>query len=229
MTYNIAPDYTVTLIYDYTGTPRDASAPQYRSPDNRLVEPVKLRPTGVSELGQVILTELDSALGAKDAGLITAARLEIEAILPRAHLDKASRSMRDAKFQLLLAALQKIDAAADKSFDPRDVPMANMAPPQGKDGRLYDSGISPDSIKDPEVRAEYQRMLSANSDKAARYRQQWGVFSARRDWLRVLEEFRRDQYSDGVDDTNTINLLVAAEIKDAALKKEVTELLAAKK
>jgi len=231
VTYNIAPGYRVILFYDYTGIPRDATgkALQYQSPDNRLLEPVKLRPTGVSELGRVLLAELDSALVTNDYGLISAARFELEAIIPRTHFEKADQAIRDAKFQLLLAALQKIDAAEDKSFDPKDVPMANMAPPQGKDGRLYDSGISPDSIKDPEVRAEYQRMLAANSVKAARYNRQWKILSARRDWLRIVEEFRWDQYGGGVDDTHTIVLLVAAEIKNTGLRKEVTELLAAKK
>lgn len=231
VTYDIAPGYTVIIFYDYTGIPRDATgrALQYQSPDNRVLAPVKLRPTRASELRQVLLAELAAALATYDAGLINAARSEIESILPRAHVERASRAVRDAKFQLMLAALQKANAVDDKSFDPNDVPMANMAPPRGSDGRLYDSGISPESIKDPAVREEYKRMLAANSLKAVSYNRRVVLYNARRDWIRIVEEFYRDQYDGGVDDTNAISQLVAAEIKNAALEKEVTELLAAKK
>jgi len=229
VTYNISPDYKVILFYDFTGIPRNATGQQFRSQDNRLLAPVKLMPTWTTEQRQVLLAKLDAVLATYDAAMLGALLGEIAAVTPQNHFENAHRIMRDSKFQLLLAALQKIDAAEDKSFDPKDVPMANMAPPQGKDGRLYDSGISPDSIKDPEVRAEYQRMLAANSVKAARYNRQWKILSARRDWLRIVEEFRWDQYGGGVDDTHTIVLLVAAEIKNTGLRKEVTELLAAKK
>jgi len=231
VTYDIAPGYTVIVFYDYTGVPRDVTgkALQYQSPDNRLLAPVKLRPTGVSELRQVMLAELDAALTAKDAALITAARMEIESIIPRANVERASRALRDAKFQLMLAALQKVDAADDKSFDPNDLPMVNIGPPRGRDGRTYDSGISPDSIKDPVVREEYKRMLAANAAKAARNAPRAALYGARMDWIRSVAGFCRDQYDGEVDDRDTINRLVAAELKSAALKKEFSELLVARK
>ncbi len=107
--------------------------------------------------------------------------------------------------------------------------MRNVTPPMSKDGRGYDSGISPDSIRDTDVRNEYKRMLVANATKAERYAKQKALYNARWDWIRTVEFFRRDQYDDNAADVNTIAQLVDLEIKDPALKKEVTELLAVKK
>ncbi len=233
VTYTVAPGYTVIVFYDYTGIPRDADdqASQHYSPDNRVLEPVKIWPAAVSEQRQVIMAGLAKALAAKDATAITAVRLEIEAIPPRAYVEKSSRAVRDTKLRLWLATLQKVDATQDKSFDPNDRGFINIAPPAGRGGKQHTfiSGMSPDDIKDPEVREEYKRMIAANAAKIERYSRRVVLYNARWDWIRTVEYFRRDQYDDSAEDTATIAQLVVAEIKDPALKKEVSALLMVKK
>ncbi len=107
--------------------------------------------------------------------------------------------------------------------------MRNVTPPKSKDGRGYDSGISPDSIQDTDARNEYKRMIAANKAKIERYAKQIALYNARWDWIRVIAVFRVDFFNDSTDDVNAIEQLVDLEIKDPGLKKEVTELLAVKK
>lgn len=233
ITYTVAPGYTVYVQYDYTGVPRDANGKTlgYYSPDNILLAPVKLRPAGFSELRQVMLAELASALATKEARLIADTRMEFEMLQPWANIEKGSRASRDAKFQLLLAALQKVDEADDKSFDPNDpntITYMNMMPRPRTGGipEGYVSGMAPESIKDPVVRAEYKRAIALNAAKAARNAPRSALYAARMDWVRAAAYFCRNQYDSGIDDRDTVNRLVAAELKSAALKKVLADLVA---
>lgn len=233
LTYTVAPGYTVIVHYDYAGSPRDAHGKllDRYSPDNRLLAPVRLRPTGASDLRRVMLGELDAALATKEAAAIAASRMEFWSIFPRGNIEHASPAVRDAKLALLLAALQKVDAASDKRFDPNDpenIVYLNMMP-RPREGGIpegYVSGMSPDSIKDPVVREDYKRMLALNADKAARIAPKRALYQARQDWIREVARFCRDQYGGGPHDTATIDRLVAVEIHDPSLKREFTETLA---
>ncbi len=178
-----------------------------------------------------MLAKLDSALAAKDSALINTARREIESLPPRAHIDKANGKEYVAKFQLMLAALHKVAAVQDPDFDPNDRGFINITPPMRKSSipQTIISGMSPDDIKDPQVREEYKRMIAANAAKIERYNAKRSLYNAREDWIRVIEEFRMVFFGDSAEDVNTIARLVDLEIKDPALKKEVTELLTVKK
>ena len=199
-----------------------------------LVSPMRAsstEPAGASEQRQAMLTKLDTALAAKDRELINTARREIESLPPRVYIDKAKGKEYVTKFQLMLAALHKVAAAQDPSFDPNDRGRVNITPPMRKSSTpqtIY-SGMSPDEIKDPEVREEYKRMIATNAVKVERYNAKRPLYDARDDWIRVIEEFRTGFFGDSAEDVNTIAQLVYLEIKDPALKKEVTELLAVKK
>ncbi len=233
LTYTVAPGYTVVVHYDYAGSPRD---PQGKlldrySPDNRLLAPVKVRPTGAVDLRRVMLAELDAALATKEAKAIATARMEFWSIFPRGNIERASPAVRDAKLSLLLAALQKVDAANDKRFrpnDPENIVYLNLMPRPREGGipEAYVSGMSPDSIKDPVVREDYKRMLALNAAKAARNAPRMALYQARLDWIREVARFCRDQYDGEPHDQATIARLVAAEINDDSLKREFTETLA---
>lgn len=131
----------------------------------------------------------------------------------------------------MLAALHRVAAVQDPTFDPNDRGFINITPPRRKGSipQTIISGMPPDDIKDPEIREEYKRMIAANAAKIKRYNAKRPLYDARWDWIRTVEFFRRDQYDDNAEDVNTIAQLVDLEIKDPALKKEVTELLAVKK
>ena len=233
ITYTVAPGYTVLVHYDYAGSPRDAQGKllDRYSPDNRLIAPLRLRPTGASDLRRVMLGELDAALATKEEATIAAARMEFWSIFPRGNIERASPAARDAKLALLLAALQIVDAANDKTFDPEapeNIVYLNMMPRPREGGipEAYVSGMSPDSIKDPVVREDYKRMLALNAAKLVRNAPKMALYQARRDWIRSVAGFCRDHYDGGPHDLATIDRLVAAEINDLSLKREFTETLA---
>ena len=237
ISYAVAPPYTVFVSYDYTGVPRDAQGKilERYSPDNRLLRPVKLRPILFRELRVVMLAELATALASKNVPAITDVSRDIQINMPpRADLEKSIRGVRDAKLSLWLAALQKVDAACDKGFDPKDPnnrAYLTVSPPMSMNGhpQILLPGISPDSIADPMVREEYKRRIADNEEKLKRLNEKMPLYNIRGDWLRVIQSCRQGQYGDGVEDTEMIAQIIATEIKDAALRKEVTELLVAKK
>jgi hypothetical protein len=84
----------------------------------------------------------------------------------------------DARRQTLeawLSVLARIDAAHDPKFDPDDPPAARVAPPTPPGHRPYATGIDPQQIADPQVRADYERARAENEQKAERARRHWDL------------------------------------------------------
>lgn len=86
-----------------------------------------------------------------------------------------------------LSIVAAIDRQLDPHFDPNDVPAANIIPP--KSGRVQlPSGVDPQAIPDPAVRAEYEAALEKNKEKAEQYLVQTRL---RRMDLRVSSDVNR--------------------------------------
>ncbi|MGB7068425.1 MAG: hypothetical protein WBD22_02940 [Pyrinomonadaceae bacterium] len=71
---------------------------------------------------------------------------------------------RRERVRLWLHALHRLEVEKDENFDPDDVPSLNVAPPTGV--RVGFAGMSPEAIKDPKLRAEYEAAIEANAKKA---------------------------------------------------------------
>lgn len=76
---------------------------------------------------------------------------------------------RRERVGLWLHALRRIERETDPSFDPNDLFVMNVRPPAGAN---IPSGASPSAIKDPEMRAEYERLIEENIKKAEYYNRQ---------------------------------------------------------
>jgi hypothetical protein len=78
----------------------------------------------------------------------------------------AALALRDKKLQRLLSIFNHIDAKRDPRFDPKDLPQMTATPPF--EGGLP-SGVAPEEIRDPAVRAAYEKEIAANQAKAKAY------------------------------------------------------------
>lgn len=70
----------------------------------------------------------------------------------------------------------------DEAWDPSDVPAVNLVPPAATG---LPSGVSPEAVKDPALRAIYERDIEANRKKAERHSHQHRI--------RQMEEHLYDQ------------------------------------
>jgi len=66
-------------------------------------------------------------------------------------------------------AWQRLENELDKKFDFNDLPERNVAPPLGTN---LPSGIAPEDVEDPKLRAEYEATLAKNKQKAQNYNRQ---------------------------------------------------------
>lgn len=97
-------------------------------------------------------------------------------------------SVRKSQAELWVRAIQMIDAKSDRDFNFDDVPEMNIAAPGP-----YPSGISPASIKEPELREQYEQAIAANKRKANKYLFQHelkaiksGIFKEAKEYLVAL-------------------------------------------
>ncbi len=78
---------------------------------------------------------------------------------------------RRKKLELLLSALKEMDHAIDPKFDPERRPMSQPPLPAGAPLEL-NIGVSPSSIEDPKLRAEYEQAIEDHRSYARYYNAQ---------------------------------------------------------
>lgn len=95
-------------------------------------------------------------------------------------------SLLALKLRHLFTTINYIDAKLIPGFDFSKMPMLNVAPPFGSE---YPAGVAPESIREPEIRAEYERALAENDARNAQYSLQSDLREADK---KCLEIFQRD-------------------------------------
>lgn len=76
------------------------------------------------------------------------------------------KTIRAEKLTLLLDILNQIDGKRIVNFDFEDLPTMSVSPPPETG---LPSGVDPAEIKDPAAKAKYERAVTENQQKAARY------------------------------------------------------------
>jgi hypothetical protein len=92
-------------------------------------------------------------------------------------------TIRRDRVRLWLKAFMHLEKAINREFDFRDLPRANLSPP----GNKYRSGVSPESINEPDIREQYVKLLKANTEKSKRYALQRELHDLEKAYLRELE------------------------------------------
>ena len=111
---------------------------------------------------------------------------------PNAPKGRSWEELRRQDVKVRLHAWRRLLDSIDHVWDPNDLPVSNVVPPPATG---LPSGIAPEAIQDPKLRAEYEAAIEANRQKAERYAQQ----NALRKWLerypKRTEEFIVQAYS----------------------------------
>jgi hypothetical protein len=111
---------------------------------------------------------------------------------PRAPKGQEWANRRKQDVEVRFHVLRRLIDVIDPDWDPNDKPLLNVSPPYGT---TISAGASPEHIKDPKLRADYEAAIEKNKQKAERYLEQ----SRLRKWLKRFpknaEEYMVDAYS----------------------------------
>ena len=134
--------------------------------------------------------------------------------------DENFEIQRKSITQKWLNAWSKLETDLDPNFDFEDVPMLNIAPPEGSG---MPAGVDPKEIGDPKLRAEYEQMIEENARKAANYQQQLGLRELAKNYRSSMlayfsANYTREQFRE-------VRTLVESMLRESALKKEIYEAL----
>jgi len=136
-------------------------------------------------------------------------------------LDETSwRSLREQKTELWLAARRRVAKSVDPTFDLEDRPFLNVPTPAGSGAR---AGSSPESIKDPKLRAEYQIAVAQNSAKAQRYNDQYWLKRNAPHFYEETERYLVNAYSRAPADLAQVERLLSQYGDDSALRGRILE------
>jgi hypothetical protein len=116
-----------------------------------------------------------------------------------------------------LHALKRLETEKDPNFDPNDVGRLNVTPPEGVPVRL--SGMSPESIKDPKLRAEYENAIKANSRKLEYFNQQYRLRQDEEFIVKHAVKYISVMYAQSPSNMAELNKLM----RDANISKDVQE------
>ncbi len=121
------------------------------------------------------------------------------------------KPLREHKAALWLEARRGVMASIDPGFDIEDRPMLNVAAPLGSG---VPSGSSPESIRDPKLRAEYEAAIAANFAKARRYNEQSWLKSNAPRFYEETERYLVNAYSRPPADLAGLERLLAKYVDD---------------
>ena len=93
---------------------------------------------------------------------------------------------RKKDIDIRLHAWKRLTDAVDPKWDPNDLPKINITPPPSTG---LPSGIAPEAIQDPKLRAEYEKAIEQNEQKAKKYSEQYELHK----WLKKYPD-RAEKY-----------------------------------
>jgi len=132
--------------------------------------------------------------------------------------DAAWKDLRRQKAQFWLEAWLRVSKAIDPSFDFDDRPLLNVAPPLSTG---LPAGVSPSSIENPRLRAEYEHAIAQNHAKIERYNQQsWLKLNGQRVFKEV-EQYLVNAYSRAPSDLQELQQLLSRYVQDASVRDRI--------
>lgn len=117
-----------------------------------------------------------------------------------------------------LHAWKRLNDGIDPNWDPKDRPMFHPPLPKGVNGP---SGVAPEAIKDPTLRAEYERAIALNSAKAKRFNEQYSRRNLRKSYTRQIERLITNSYSKPPLDENEMEEFLKTFVSDPAFANQL--------
>jgi hypothetical protein len=130
----------------------------------------------------------------------------------------AWEDLRRQKAEVWLEAWRRVTQATDPNFDFNDRPLLNVAPPPSTG---LPAGVSPSSVRNPQLRAEYEHAIAQNRAKIERYNQQsWLKLDGPR-VVKEVEEYLVNAYSRAPSHLEELQQLLSRYTKDASVRDRV--------
>jgi hypothetical protein len=108
-------------------------------------------------------------------------------------------------------AWQRLENAVDRTWDPNDVPVENVGPPEGVSGF---PGMPPELIKDRASRAKYEDAIKKNKEKIRIHNEQLRLRSLKKRYLRIIKKYIGDTYSMPPENKDEVRSLIESSVKD---------------
>jgi hypothetical protein len=135
--------------------------------------------------------------------------------------------IRKSYAQALLHAWQRVEKTIDVNWDPDDMGVRHVLPPGGVG---FIGGASPDMIKDPQLRAEYEAAVLANKKKLDHNSEQIRARRLRQYWIPGAERSLFYAYSKLPDGSAELQaLLEQYNVGDADRRAEIVQAVKDKK
>lgn len=136
-------------------------------------------------------------------------------------IDEASwKRLREQKAELCLAARRRVESSIDPTFNFDDWPQLNVATPRGSG---VPNGSSPQFIKDPKLRAEYEKSIAENSAKARRLNDQYWLKQNAPDFYKNVEQYLVIAYTRPPADSAQLERLLAQYVDDNGVRARILE------
>ena len=159
--------------------------------------------------------------------------LEIK-ILPFVAMDLAPRTKTDdvdsawlkeraVKARLWLHAWQRLEREIDRNFNFDDRASLNVSPPEIT---VFPDGVTPEAIKDPTLRAQYQAAISANAEKAKKYDRQYMLRHLDKTFPAKAEQYIVRVYSQSPFNTEELKSYLNSYISDQNRRESILQQVA---
>jgi hypothetical protein len=136
-------------------------------------------------------------------------------------IDEAAwKTLRKQKAELWLAARRRVESSVDPKFDFDDRAELNVPTPPGSG---EPNGVSPEFIKDPKLRAEYERAIAENSAKIRRFNDQYWLKRNAPDFYKNVERYLVNAYSRPPADSAELEQLLAHYVDDNGVRARILE------
>jgi hypothetical protein len=136
-------------------------------------------------------------------------------------IDEAAwKTLRKQKAELWLAVRRRVVSSIDPTFDFDDLPFINVPTPKGSGAR---AGSSPESIKDPKLRAEYKAAIARNSEKIQRSHDQLWLKRIAPHFYKDVERYLVNAYTRPPTDSAELERLLSQYVDDNGVRARILE------
>jgi len=136
-------------------------------------------------------------------------------------IDEAAwKTLRQQKAELWLAARRRVQTSVDPAFDFNEPIFLNVAPPAGSG---LPAGIAPESVRDPKLRAEYERAIAENSAKTRRFNDQYWLKKNAPDFYQNVERYLVNAYSRPPRDYDELERLLVRYVDDNGVRARILQ------
>ena len=173
-----------------------------------------------------VLARKYALLALKDADLISVESeraltwyVVADQVTPRPE-GKEWQRLRREDATVRLHAYKRLVDGIDSAWDAKDLPEMNVAPPIGS---ALEAGGSPEAIKDPKLRAEYEAAIARNKKKAERHSKQYKYRQTLESLRPNMEKDLIKAYSKAPLDMGELQGLLATYVADPDTRKRIVD------